>query len=396
MSNNSDNNFQFRNHFNSPIYGSDDEEELKSLIEKDEELEEPKIKKPFKKSSWCETIKAMITLFMMLSLLTFMISFSLSMYEKKRTSKHKDDIFFILVGDYGRNGTYKQQEVADQMNIFCSDKLTYNRGCQFILGTGDNFYNNGVKNNKDVHFKTSFIDIYNGKFIKDLPWRQIVGNHDYHNNPHAQTKFDHIKWYMPSLFYVSNYKTKTINLKVIHLDTTPFLPIKSGIFNRTAYRIGRNSIPIQLKMLNDEINNSNDSDWLFVVGHHPIYSATNIDNYKGLDSNLESIRVLLERRRNRINGYLSGHSHSLQNLVVGNLNYLVSGAGSKTIKSKYTGKDPDGYMEMLKRFKQNFLLKQYQEEAGFIRIHIKSYGMIVWFVNYNGVVTWSTYIKKTT
>jgi len=378
--------------FNEPIYDSSDDDELTILINK--HTEKKHIIKPTQPETYKEIIIQISTMMLMIFTVTMMIGFSLSKLSKISINERKDDVFFLIVGDYGRNGTHKQTKVAEQMNRFCSDEYTYYRRCQFIVGTGDNFYKNGVTNVNDENFETSFLNIYNQEYLKDIQWRQILGNHDYHGNPEAQTRFKNKQWYMPFLFYSSKFSTQTMDIKMIHLDTTPFLEFKANKFNRSAYVTGRSMIDDQLHMLEHEIEKTNENTWLFVIGHHPIYSATNTENSNGFDGHLEPIRRIIERQRNRINGYFSGHSHALQALRMGNLNYLVSGAGSKTLKSKHMKKHPDKYKKMLSGFLKNFLLIRYQEEAGFIRVHMKPSTMIIWFINHKGKVTWSTHIKK--
>ena len=59
---------------------------------------------------------------------------------------------------------------------------------QFIVSTGDNFYQNGITGVDDPSFIQSFTMVYDGENLKDLPWYCILGNHDYHTegDPAAQ------------------------------------------------------------------------------------------------------------------------------------------------------------------------------------------------------------------
>ena len=58
---------------------------------------------------------------------------------------------FLVVGDWGRNGTQNQQQVANQMN-----RTAQLADAQFVISTGDNFYESGVANINDSQWKTSF------------------------------------------------------------------------------------------------------------------------------------------------------------------------------------------------------------------------------------------------
>ena len=63
------------------------------------------------------------------------------------------------------------------------DRECENDSCDFLLGLGDNFYWDGVKNAEDPRFKFTFENVY-GKSserenIKTLDFWHILGNHDY-------------------------------------------------------------------------------------------------------------------------------------------------------------------------------------------------------------------------
>jgi hypothetical protein len=67
---------------------------------------------------------------------------------------------FYIVGDWGRMGQYAQTSIAKQMDK--SAKLT---PIDFIFSTGDNFYENGVADINDAHWKQSYEQVYSGSNI---------------------------------------------------------------------------------------------------------------------------------------------------------------------------------------------------------------------------------------
>ena len=66
-------------------------------------------------------------------------------------------------GDNGSNGKKRQQYVADIMDKWCED-----RGCNFIMSTGDNFYPDGAESVDDDRFQDSWKNVYDGDSLKDL------------------------------------------------------------------------------------------------------------------------------------------------------------------------------------------------------------------------------------
>ncbi len=81
-------------------------------------------------------------------------------------------INFLVVGDWGRNGQFKQQEVADRMGE-AAEQLD----AQFILSTGDNFYVNGVASVDDDAWNSSFENVYKAHSLM-VDWHPVLGNHD--------------------------------------------------------------------------------------------------------------------------------------------------------------------------------------------------------------------------
>ena len=83
-------------------------------------------------------------------------------------------ISFLVVGDWGRRGTYNQSRVADAM----AAKAAQEGGVGFVLSTGDNFYESGLVSVEDDNFTASFSSIYHHKYLQ-VPWYAVLGNHDY-------------------------------------------------------------------------------------------------------------------------------------------------------------------------------------------------------------------------
>jgi tartrate-resistant acid phosphatase type 5 len=74
----------------------------------------------------------------------------------------------------------------------------------FALALGDNFYENGVKNEHDSRFKHTFEDVFTSEHLKaDNFWKICAGNHDHYGNVTGQIEYSKIssRWHFPELYY---------------------------------------------------------------------------------------------------------------------------------------------------------------------------------------------------
>jgi tartrate-resistant acid phosphatase type 5 len=236
----------------------------------------------------------------------------------KASTEQADSVSFIVIGDWGKEGTEFQKVVANQMDI---QSRKFN--AQFIITTGDNFYPVGVKDVDDPHWQKSFNNIYNKKGHQ-IPWYPVLGNHDYATNPQAQIDFSkHDKrWSMPARYYHFNKEVgDSLTALFLFTDTSPFL---RGYHRRERGDIRSQDTASQLKWMKNILQTSNDK-WKIVIGHHPIYSA-------GSHGRTITLQNLFKPAflKNKVDFFISGHDHSLQYLKIKNqsLRYLISGGGS--------------------------------------------------------------------
>ncbi|KAK4790004.1 hypothetical protein SAY86_017308 [Trapa natans] len=80
--------------------------------------------------------------------------------------KSDSSLSFLVVGDWGRKGGYNQSAVAVQMGNV-GEKLDVD----FIISTGDNFYDNGLLGLDDPAFYESFSRIYNADSLQKQWYR---------------------------------------------------------------------------------------------------------------------------------------------------------------------------------------------------------------------------------
>jgi hypothetical protein len=279
-----------------------------------------------------------------------------------------DSVTFIVIGDWGTEGSGNQKAIADQMDI---QSRKFN--AQFIITTGDNFYPVGVEGTDDPHWQNSFYDVYN-KIGHDIPWYPVLGNHDYASNPQAQVDFSSKskRWTMPSRYYHKNKKlSDSLNALFVFTDTSPFL---RGYHRRDMGDTRLQDTAAQLNWLKNTLSSSKDQ-WKIVIGHHPIYSAGSHGRTITLLNLFKSSFL-----RNNVDFYISGHDHSLQYLKISNqpVRYLISGGGSSN-----TSVYKRSYNVFAKSTTGFLIMTLYATKANF------------YFINQNGDTVYSNQVVKT-
>jgi hypothetical protein len=212
-------------------------------------------------------------------------------------------IRFVALGDAGL-GNDAQFAVADAIGTVCAQ-----RGCDFAVYLGDNFYDAGADSVTDPLFQERFEDPYADL---DFPFYISNGNHDLDQGDadwKADIYVDYAayseKWTMPARYYTARWG----DLELFALDTTP---LDSG--DQT-----------QAEWLDAALAKST-APWKVVFGHHPYRSNGDHGN---AGSELDA--VFTDVVCGRADMYLCGHDHDLEWLEpVCGMELIVSGAGSQT------------------------------------------------------------------
>ncbi|KAG5554118.1 hypothetical protein RHGRI_011854 [Rhododendron griersonianum] len=195
--------------------------------------------------------------------------------------KGDGSLSFLVVGDWGRDGLYNQSEVAFQMG-----RIGEELDLDFVVSTGDNFYDNGLKAVNDPAFRESFSEIYSYKSLRK-PWYSVLGNHDYRGDVKAQLdpilrRIDR-RWFCLRSFVLNAAEIADF----FFVDTTPFV---DAYFNEPEDHI---------------------YDW------------------RGIYPRETYVSNLL--KANNVDFYMNGHDHCLERISCRNsrIQFLTSGAGSK-------------------------------------------------------------------
>ncbi|KAL0485161.1 tartrate-resistant acid phosphatase type 5, partial [Acrasis kona] len=294
-------------------------------------------------------------------------------------------IKFVVIGDWGRQGGYNQSKVAESMGKYCQT----NGPCDFVVSTGDNIYDVGVKDESDKLFTTTFENIYTHPGLEKVRWYMSLGNHDYNGEPDAQIKYTkHSKrWYMPSNFYSEAFEahgtgrnrelkstSKGLNenetdrnvqvrMKLAFIDTNPLIKLYYLDPRMNTKALWKFDSKKQKQFLEDELSKEN--DWKVVIGHHSMYSAGKHGDYSSVKS---AYKDLFEKHKVHVS--FAGHDHNYQMLKNPNhpTTFVVSGSGSKIEKDR----------------KQHKYLKNMQNVAGFNFVTVTQDNMTVEMIDLNG------------
>ncbi|MEO7992031.1 MAG: metallophosphoesterase, partial [Chryseolinea sp.] len=112
-------------------------------------------------------------------------------------SKEIGTSYFLIVGDWGRNGQGDTQDVADWMGVAANQV-----NAKFVISTGDNFYCCGVASTEDYQWVSSFENVFRSHSLQ-IPWYVTLGNHDYQGNVQAQIDYGkkNQRWKMPDRYF---------------------------------------------------------------------------------------------------------------------------------------------------------------------------------------------------
>lgn len=301
----------------------------------------------------------------------------LSAFAELQLFKHRikpdGSLNFLVVGDWGRKGSHNQSRVAFQMGRI-GEKLD----ADFIISTGDNFYDDGLTGVDDPAFDESFTQIYTAPSLQKQ-WYIVLGNHDYRGDVEAQLS--------PILRKVDNrwlcLRSFILNAEIVEIffvDTTPFvdkyfIDPEGNTYDWSGVLPRENYISNLLKDVNSALKDSI-AEWKIVVGHHTIRSIGQHGDTKELKDKL--IPILKE---NNVDLYINGHDHCLQHISDKHspIQFLTSGGGSQAWRGTAHGIDPKE-------------MKFYYDGQGFMSVKINRNEMNIVFYDVFGHVLhkWGT------
>ncbi|KAK8472333.1 hypothetical protein PHAVU_002G181300 [Phaseolus vulgaris] len=188
----------------------------------------------------------------------------------EEAAKADGSLSFLVIGDWGRKGAYNQSEVAFQMGVV-GEQLKID----FVISTGDNFFDSGLRGIDDPAFDESFTKIYTSSSLQKQ-WYSVLGNHDYRGDVEAQLSpvlTNHHKRWLCLRSFIVNAEVA----ELFFVDTTPFVDkyfTEPGdhVYDWRGIGPRKTYISNLLKEVDLALQESN-AKWKIVVGHHTIRSA---------------------------------------------------------------------------------------------------------------------------
>ncbi|KAL3574942.1 hypothetical protein D5086_023043 [Populus alba] len=224
----------------------------------------------------------------------------------EQPAKTDGTLSFLVLGDWGRKGAFNQSEVALQMGRI-GEKLDID----FVVSTGDNFYDDGLTGEQDKAFEESFTQIYTAKSLQKQ-WYSVLGNHDYRGNAEAQLSL-HLRKIDSRWLCLRSFIVDAELAEIFFVDTTPFVQsyftdAEGHTYDWRGIGSPRAYIANLIKDLKLALSESS-AKWKIVVGHHSIRSIGHHGDTKELVSKLLPIL-----KANKVDFYMNGHDHCLEHI----------------------------------------------------------------------------------
>ncbi|WP_414728937.1 metallophosphoesterase [Zhongshania aliphaticivorans] len=286
------------------------------------------------------------------------------------TSPDKDDavVRMILLGDSG-SGSEGAYAVGRAVAKVCAV-----RGCDLVLGLGDNIYESGVSSALDPQFEEKF----ELPFAPiDLPFYFVLGNHDnsgffggdgannakgdfevdyhYRDSQHPDSPRQTSRWKMPSRYYrfTNGGEAATPLVEFFGIDSNQ---IAGGFPDSNENYSYNNYGLVQAQWLKSAMASSK-AKWKIVFAHHPYISNGshgNAGNYDGAPAFIapvlagERYKAFVEETLcDKADFFFAGHDHDLQWLMpvasCGKTGFILSGAASKTRSLEHRDDNPVFY-----------------------------------------------------
>mmetsp|Transcript_2345 Transcript_2345/g.3140 ORF Transcript_2345/g.3140 Transcript_2345/m.3140 type:complete len:427 (+) Transcript_2345:15-1295(+) len=252
---------------------------------------------------------------------------------------------FVTLGDWGGAtlGSYYLTDVNAVAKTMANTASLQNS--QFVVNVGDSFYWCGIQDTSDTQIKSTFEDPFAYDSLQ-VPWYSVLGNHEYGYNVDAVVDYAKVNsnWIMDDRYYTRRVEIGTTGsyISFIFLDTNtcvsayrsessegwdpcgvefPTCSITQGDDDYEGEcsfheNIISQDCTTQYTWFKEALDAVDSSDWLIVVGHHPI-DELDVEDFTSL---LQAYPFDL---------YLNGHTHTLAQYTIDHSGaYVTSGAGS--------------------------------------------------------------------
>jgi tartrate-resistant acid phosphatase type 5 len=244
------------------------------------------------------------------------------------------DRHILLLGDYG-SMEKAQDSVARGMQRYINKEKIKPEGLWLL---GDNFYKNLDKGVDSSRWKSGFENLYPDHDLPGPCWA-ILGNHDYHDTLDGdlvqlayKKKNPKSRWHMPDRYYRVDWPEEKPLVTFLAVDTN-WKEINQQLHKalspaQSSWWMSQEERDNQTAWLDAEFSKPRVAPFLFVMGHHPLYTNGPHGDTKPLINELGPLF-----QEHGVDFYCCGHDHDLQHLELEGLNtsFIVSGAGGARI-----------------------------------------------------------------
>jgi tartrate-resistant acid phosphatase type 5 len=249
-------------------------------------------------------------------------------------------LHLLAIGDFGvKPGDLpRQQAVSEAM-------AKYVRAGGLKLDAlallGDNFYGGlSGKGVRSPRWEQNIEGMY-PRDPFDCPMFAMLGNHDYNDERDGGCVAAHLaykshapdsRWLMPAKWYTLEMPAKRPLAKIVVIDTM---------------RLDNSAeAAAQMTWIKQELGKPRTTQWLFVMGHHPLYSDEQHGDDKHLIGQLDPLF-----REHEVDLYLCGHDHDLQHIEFDKhpTSFVISGGGGARARD-LKGKERSRYARAIYGF----------------------------------------------
>jgi tartrate-resistant acid phosphatase type 5 len=242
-------------------------------------------------------------------------------------SLEQDKVIFIIIGDSGEAGDAICATGAAVQALGSETDIS------FIGVVGDLVYPAGIESPDDERLLAQYPQSFAGVFA---PFNPVLGDNDYGKTGQSSrlSAFVHASgivpgWEMPALYYSKIYRTGSVSVCSIFLDTQSMISV---LFPEERLAEEITFLEAQMDWLEESLSSFDCrvSNFIVVFGHHSIFSTSRKGN-KGEAPEIMRSKLLPILDRHKVDAYFAGHDHDLQ-LVTDHssgIAFVISGASSR-------------------------------------------------------------------
>lgn len=235
---------------------------------------------------------------------------------------------FIVLSDTGEKDSTRRVAARHMASIM--DEAVERCNIDFIIHSGDQIHDNGVKSGTDPEWDFKLMDVFSGERLQSVAWHAVPGNHEYRGNPDAVADLSNVHewWQTPSRYYARSERinTKGDELLVVYTDTTPLVRKYRKRWSEGRYGDSYGADEIAWA---DSVLSNSDAKWKIVIGHHPLYAHTDKNSEEKTDMQNALLPVL---EHGGADMYINGHIHDFQHLKPegSRISYVTNASGVRT------------------------------------------------------------------